>query len=152
MAKLSPVPVDSIAEEPLLEKQTGTPAASPSKISPLSKVSPVSAAAPRKLVRPNVVGRSTARRSGTARFIPMPVREERTMASTSQPFRVETFYLRKQVQQQTMMAFVLENGEQIEGYIEWYDSNAIKVRNSGRMLIYKSSIKYMYKAGETFRI
>ncbi len=44
------------------------------------------------------------------------------------------------------MTFVLEDGQQIEGYIEWYDRHSIKVKNSGRMLIYKSSIKYLYKA------
>ena len=46
------------------------------------------------------------------------------------------------------MMFVLEDGEHIEGVIEWYDSNAIKIRNSSRILIYKSSIKYMCKVGE----
>ena len=60
----------------------------------------------------------------------------------------EAFYFQKQVQTQTLMVFVLDDGDQIEGYIEWYDRNSIKVRNSGRTLIYKSSIKYLYKAGE----
>jgi hypothetical protein len=72
----------------------------------------------------------------------------------------ESFYFQKQVQTQTLMVFVLEDGEKIEGCIEWYDRNAIKVRSSGsslrsgrpdsplRILIYKSSIKYLYKSGE----
>ena len=49
------------------------------------------------------------------------------------------------------MIFLLEDGEQIEGTIEWYDRDAIKVRQHGseRMLIYKSVIKYLYKATET---
>ena len=48
------------------------------------------------------------------------------------------------------MVFVLEQGEQIEGQIEWYDRDAIKVRHGAtRTLIYKSSIKYLYKAGES---
>lgn len=46
------------------------------------------------------------------------------------------------------MLFVLEDGEHIEGVIEWYDINSIKIRNGSRILIYKSSIKYMCKAGE----
>lgn len=59
------------------------------------------------------------------------------------------------------MVVVLENSEQIEGVIEWYDRYAIKMRNLSpangqnralaartRMLIYKSSIRYIYKAGE----
>ena len=49
------------------------------------------------------------------------------------------------------MCFVLDDGEKIEGYIEWFDRNAIKIRNSTRILIYKSSIKYLYKAGENNR-
>ena len=46
------------------------------------------------------------------------------------------------------MIFVLEDGQQIEGYIEWYDRNSIKVRHGARTLIYKSSIKYIYKAAD----
>jgi sRNA-binding regulator protein Hfq len=46
------------------------------------------------------------------------------------------------------MVIVLEGGEQVEGCIEWYDRNAIKVRGATRMLIYKDGIKYMYKAAE----
>lgn len=73
----------------------------------------------------------------------------------------ESFYFQKQVQSQTPMVFVLEDGDRIEGCIEWYDRNAIKVRSTPapsarssrsdqatRTLIYKSSIKYLYKAGE----
>lgn len=70
----------------------------------------------------------------------------------------ESFYFQKQVQAQTPMVFVLEDGEQIEGCIEWYDRHAVKVRvrartrdlrgGEVRTLIYKSSIKYLYKASE----
>lgn len=60
----------------------------------------------------------------------------------------EAFYFQKQAQAQTPMVFILEDGERIEGYIEWYDRNAIKVKNHTRTLIYKSSIKYLYKANE----
>jgi sRNA-binding regulator protein Hfq len=48
------------------------------------------------------------------------------------------------------MIFVLEDGEQIEGTIEWYDRNAIKVRQGAlRTLIYKAGIKYLYKAADS---
>jgi sRNA-binding regulator protein Hfq len=60
----------------------------------------------------------------------------------------ELFYLQKQIQSQTPMVIVLEDGEKIEGCIEWYDRNALKVRGRTRMLIYKSAIKYMHKLGE----
>jgi sRNA-binding regulator protein Hfq len=62
--------------------------------------------------------------------------------------QAELFYLQKQIQSQTPMVIVLEDGEQIGGQIEWYDRNTVKVRGRSRMLIYKSAIKYMYKQGE----
>jgi sRNA-binding regulator protein Hfq len=60
----------------------------------------------------------------------------------------ELFYLQKQIQSQTPMVIVMEDGETIEGCIEWYDRCALKVRGRSRMLIYKSAIKFMYKQGE----
>ena len=60
----------------------------------------------------------------------------------------ELFYLQKQIQAQTPMVIVLKDGEQIEGIIEWYDRNSIKLRGRARTLIYKDAIKYMYKVGD----
>jgi sRNA-binding regulator protein Hfq len=60
----------------------------------------------------------------------------------------ELFYLQKQIQSQTPMVVVLEDGERIEGCIEWYDRNSLKVRGRSKTLIYKSAIKYMYKLGD----
>lgn len=62
--------------------------------------------------------------------------------------QAELFYLQKQIQSQTPMVIVLEDGERIEGCIEWYDRGALKVRGRAKILIYKSAIKYMYKLGE----
>ena len=62
--------------------------------------------------------------------------------------QAEMFYLQKQIQSQTPMVIVLEDGEHIEGCIEWYDRHALKVRGRQRTLVYKSAIKYMYKHGE----
>jgi sRNA-binding regulator protein Hfq len=76
------------------------------------------------------------------RFPTRPVEEEA-------PYRqAELFYLQKQIQSQTLMVIVLEDGEQIEGCIEWYDRNTLKVRGRQKALVYKSAIKYMYKLGE----
>lgn len=61
----------------------------------------------------------------------------------------ELFYLQKQIQSQTPMVIVLEDGERIEGCIEWYDRNTLKVRGRSKTLIYKSAIKYMYKLGDS---
>ncbi len=49
------------------------------------------------------------------------------------------------------MVIVLEDGELVEGCIEWYDRNALKVRGRWKTLVYKSAIKYMYKLGDTGR-
>jgi sRNA-binding regulator protein Hfq len=63
--------------------------------------------------------------------------------------QAELFYLQKQIQSQTPMVILLEDGDRIEGCIEWYDRSALKVRGRSKTLIYKSAIKYMYKLGET---
>lgn len=62
----------------------------------------------------------------------------------------ENFYYQKQIQSKTPVVVVLKDGEQIQGYIEWYDRNCIKLSRHGasNLLLYKPSIRYMYKAGE----
>ena len=63
----------------------------------------------------------------------------------------ENFYYQKQMQGRTPMVVVLRDGEEIHGVIEWYDKCCIKLnRTSGQanLMIYKPSIKYMYKEGE----
>jgi sRNA-binding regulator protein Hfq len=78
---------------------------------------------------------------------PLPFR---SMAHEESAHRdAELFYLQKQIHAQTPMAIVLEDGERIEGCIEWYDRNSLKVRGRNKTLIYKSAIKYMYKVGDT---
>jgi sRNA-binding regulator protein Hfq len=62
--------------------------------------------------------------------------------------QAELFYLQKQIQAQTPMVLVLEDGELIEGCIEWYDRGALKIRGRQKTLVYKSAIKYMYKVGD----
>lgn len=62
--------------------------------------------------------------------------------------QAELFYLQKQIQLQIQMVFILEDGAHIKGVVEWYDRNSIKVRGKSRVLIYKTAIKYLYKAGE----
>jgi host factor-I protein len=62
----------------------------------------------------------------------------------------ENFYYQKQMQSKTPMVIVLCDDEEIHGVIEWYDKNCIKVnRTEGpNLMIYKPSIKYLYKEGE----
>lgn len=65
----------------------------------------------------------------------------------------ENFYYQKQMQARTTMVLVLKDGEEVEGVIEWYDRDCLKLNRSGEpnLLIYKPSIKYMFKAGENGR-
>jgi host factor-I protein len=60
----------------------------------------------------------------------------------------ENFYYLKQMQTKTPMTIVLKDGETLKGVIEWYDKTCLKVNREGEpnLLIYKSNIKYMYKA------
>jgi len=59
----------------------------------------------------------------------------------------ENFYYIKQMNTKTPMVIVLKDGEILHGIIEWYDKGSLKVNRDGapNLLIYKSSIKYMYK-------
>jgi sRNA-binding regulator protein Hfq len=66
----------------------------------------------------------------------------------AQQRHAELFYLQKQIQSQTPMVVVLEDGERIEGCIEWYDRHSLKIRGRSKTLIFKSAIKYMYKLGD----
>jgi sRNA-binding regulator protein Hfq len=62
----------------------------------------------------------------------------------------ENFYYQKQMQAKTPMVLVLQDGEEIHGVIEWYDKYCLKLNRAGaaNLLIYKPSIKYMYKESE----
>ena len=71
-----------------------------------------------------------------------------TVEVDQQNRHAELFYLQKQIQSQTPMVIVLEDGERVDGCIEWYDRNSLKVRGRTKTLVYKSAIKYMYKLGD----
>ena len=60
----------------------------------------------------------------------------------------EQFYYSKQMQSKTPMVVVLTDGEQLEGVIEWYDRECLKLNRNGapNLLLFKHCIKYMYKA------
>jgi host factor-I protein len=73
----------------------------------------------------------------------------RKTAPTEQT-NAENFYYQKQMQSKTPMVVVLRDGEEVHGYIEWYDKHCIKLNRSGaaNLMIYKPAIKYMFKEGE----
>jgi sRNA-binding regulator protein Hfq len=107
---------------------------------------------PRKLVRPTLPPGTQPRRSftrGDAALLSHQQPAVPTPNGHSPQSHAETFYLQKQMQSQTPMVFVLEGGDRLEGCIEWYDIDAIKIRHGNvRTLIYKAAIKYLYKAAE----
>jgi sRNA-binding regulator protein Hfq len=119
-----------------------------------STLASVSPAGPRKLIRPQLPSRASASRYPALLSAVAPVHPAHPRwGSSAESSHAEAFYFQKQIQSQTLMTFVLEDGEQIEGTIEWYDRNAIKVRRGKvRTLIYKAGIKYLYKAEENSRV
>ena len=94
----------------------------------------------RKLIRPSL---TQIKEQMTA----APVRPPRRKPSPNQQTNAENFYYVKQMQAKTAMVFVLRDGETVHGVIEWYDKCCLKVnRTEGpNILLYKPSIKYMYK-------
>ena len=91
----------------------------------------------RKLIRPSLTDLKDPAGNRGPRKRPVP--GEQTNA--------ENFYYVKQMQAKTPMVIVLTDGETIRGVIEWYDRACIKVHraNEKNLLIYKTSIKYLYK-------
>ncbi len=140
------------------------PVPPPTPAPPLNNTLDLDVISPRKLIRPTLPANSRRVRRFERQDEPtLIVRSAQVPSSvTHESSHAESFYLQKQAQAQTPMVFILDDGEKIEGCIEWYDRNVIKVRctssspfrsarpgGSGtRVLIYKSSIKYLYKAGE----
>ena len=105
----------------------------------------------RKLIRPalNHGGHMNSAGAGGGRERP-----ERSNGARKSPppdqTNAENFYYQKQMQSKTPMVIVLSDGEEVHGLIEWYDRACIKVNRAGapNVMIYKPSIKYMYKEGE----
>ncbi len=62
----------------------------------------------------------------------------------------ESFYYVKQMNSKTQVVVVLLDGEEIHGWIEWYDKHCIKIHcyNEQNFLIFKHSIKYITKEKE----
>ena len=95
----------------------------------------------RKLIRPNL--------SELADRYPTRTFAQRKQVPPEQT-NAESYYYLKQMAAKTPMVVVLNDGEQIHGWIEWYDRNCLKLnRERGpNLLIPKTSIKYLYKESE----
>lgn len=109
----------------------------------------------RKLIRPNRadIAEVTERANEKAKqqqllHQPQPQPQKRIHPPTDTS--AENYYYLKQMGKKTPMAVVFGDGQVIEGYIEWYDRNCIKLNrdNAPNLLVFKSNIKYMYKLSE----
>src|SRR5215472_14711074 len=94
----------------------------------------------RKLIRPEI---NDALRDGPARSL-------RRKGSPPEQTNAEEFYYLKQMAARTPMVVILTDGEELRGWIEWYDKGSIKLnRHSGpNLLIPKHSIRYLFKEEE----
>ena len=71
-------------------------------------------------------------------------------AAPPESTNAENFYYLKQMNSKTPMVIVMTDGEEIRGWIEWYDKNCLKVNREGapNLLIQKHCIKYCFKQEE----
>lgn len=96
----------------------------------------------RKLIRPNLsevkekMTKEAKEKEAAKKKVPPPT-----------DTHAENYYFLKQMNKKTLMAVVFADGEQVEGYIEWYDRNCFKLNrdNAPNLLIYKRQVKYLYK-------
>jgi host factor-I protein len=115
----------------------------------------------RKLIRPSLSRTdhnhssppTAERRDRPDRSLDRSDRNGGRKAAPPEQTNAENFYYQKQMQAKTPMVIVLRDGEEIRGVIEWYDKSSLKVNCAGspNLMIYKPSIKYMYKEGENAR-
>jgi RNA chaperone Hfq len=103
----------------------------------------------RKLIRPHLPTLAERRREPGHHEDPLTHANISDMHGVPESSHAEAFYFQKQMQQQTEMTVVLEDGEQLHGVIQWYDKCVVKLRvGRNRVMIYKSCIKYLYKTSE----
>ena len=147
MSDTSAIPVRRV-EDP--RQMKAKPKVEESEATALPSISP---AGPRKLIRPHLPEGIRQPVRPIAPVFTNQSRWNQPAGGRQESSHAEAFYFQKQIQTRTTMIFLLEDGERVEGTIEWYDHDAIKVRNGGtRTLIYKACIKYLYKASESDRL
>jgi len=98
----------------------------------------------RKLIRPDL---SEQKRSDQPRAV------TRRKQSPPEQTNAEEFYYLKQMQARTPMVLRLVNGDELRGWVEWYDKGAIKFHRheEPNLLIPKSAILYLFKEEELRR-
>ena len=97
---------------------------------------------PRKLIRPSLArvlrDQGVSRSPSSRKMVP----PEQTNA--------EAYYYLKQMQSKTPIVVRLVDGEELRGWIEWYDKDVIKLNreHAPNLVIPKRSIKYLFKEEE----
>ena len=111
----------------------------------------------RKLIRPNLAEikerfTPVTKRTGVAetRHRESPgngSHAPRRRAAPPDQTNAEAFYYLKQMNGQTQMIVVLNDGEELRGHIEWYDRSCLKVHreDAPNLLVFKQHIKYLFK-------
>jgi sRNA-binding regulator protein Hfq len=97
----------------------------------------------RKLIRPDL---AELKKNGPGRAV-------RRKQAPPEQTNAEEFYYLKQMAARTPMVVVLTDGEELRGWIEWYDKNSLKLNRhrEPNLLIPKRNIRYMYKEEELRR-
>ncbi|HEV3458953.1 MAG TPA: hypothetical protein VHG32_20570 [Thermoanaerobaculia bacterium] len=97
----------------------------------------------RKLIRPDMNELKNS----------LPSRSVRRKQTPPEQTNAEEFYYLKQMAAKTPMVLILNDGEELRGWIEWYDKGSLKLnRHSGpNLLIQKHSIRYLFKEEELKR-
>ena len=100
----------------------------------------------RRLFRPNFADAKESTAPRPQHMGPLPSKKPAPPELT----HAENFYWVKQMQSRTPMIVVLESGEELRGFIEWYDRDCIKLTREGapNLMLFKRFIKYVYKDGE----
>ena len=77
-------------------------------------------------------------------------RNQQNRTAPPESTNAENFYYLKQMTSKTPMVIVLTDGEQVHGWIEWYDKTCLKVNreDAPNLLIQKHCIKYLFKQEE----
>ncbi len=77
----------------------------------------------------------------------------RRKQSPPEQTNAEEFYYLKQMAAKTAMVIQLVDGQELRGWIEWYDKGSIKLNRKidPNLLIPKHNIRYMFKEEELKR-
>ena len=129
-------------KKPPLGGSVSAPPPAPAAPATSREPGPGSELGPRKLIRPSLA--EIRRDQG---FTAGP--SSRKMVPPEQT-NAEAYYYLKQMQGRTPMVVRLLDGEELRGWIEWYDKDVIKLNrdNAPNLLVPKHAIKYLFKEEE----